>query len=142
MSVHEAFTAYGYATGMEHAARAWNVMRFAYGAVLVLAGLDKFGTNLIVEWATYISPFVSAHLPVSVPVFLGIMGVIEIAVGILFFTRWSHVAGYLSVVWLVLISVNLLMLGLKDIAIRDLLLAVGAYAIAELSYIPRRADGY
>lgn len=117
-------------------------MRFAYGAVLILAGLDKLaGTNLIVEWALYISPPVLDNLPVSAAVFLGTMGVIEVAVGILFFTKWSHIAGYLSVLWLVLISINLLLLDLRDIAVRDLLLAVGAYAIAELALIPKRSDG-
>jgi hypothetical protein len=126
---------------MQRALHAWNVMRFAYGAALILVGLDKFGTNFITTWAYYISPQVLAYLPVSVPVFLGFMGVVEILVGILFFTRWSHVAGYLSVAWLALIVVNLFMMGLKDIALRDILLAVGAYAIAELSYVPRRSNG-
>jgi uncharacterized membrane protein YphA (DoxX/SURF4 family) len=125
--------------GMERITRIWNVLRFAYGAVLVLAGLDKvFGTNLIVDWAQYISPQALAYLPVSVPAFLIAIGVIEVAVGILFFTKWSHIAGYVSVAWLVLISINLLMLDLRDIAIRDLLLAVGAYATAELALIPKR----
>lgn len=119
---------------MNHAMRSYNFLRWAYGAVLILAGLDKFGSNLIVNWAQYISPFVLDHLPVSVPVFLGLMGIVEIVVGALFFTRWARLAGYLSVAWLALISVNLLMMGLRDIAIRDLLLALGAYVIAELSY--------
>jgi uncharacterized membrane protein YphA (DoxX/SURF4 family) len=118
---------------MNNAHHAFNILRVAYGAVLVLAGLDKFGTNIIVDWAQYISPQVLSALPVDVPVFLGFMAVVEIAVGILFFTRWAHIAGYLSVAWLVLISINLLMMNLRDIAIRDLLLAVGAYAIAKLS---------
>lgn len=114
--------------------RAFLVLSFSYGVVLILAGLDKiFGTNLIVYWPKYISPFVHSILSISVPVFLGFMGVVEVLVGALFFTRWAAIAGWLSVAWLVLISINLVMLGAIDIAIRDLLLAVGAYAIAELS---------
>ena len=113
---------------------AWNILRYAYGAVLLLAGLDKlFGTDLIVQWPKYISPFVGAHLPVSVGVFLAFMGVVEIAVAILLVTKWPRIGGYLSVVWLVVISINLLMLGYVDIAIRDVLLAVGAVALAELT---------
>lgn len=112
----------------------WNLLRYAYGAVLVLAGLDKlFGTNLIVYWPKYISPFVGSHLPVSIGVFLGAMGVVEIAVAILLVTKWPRIGGYLSVAWLVLIAVNLLMLGYVDIAVRDILLAVGAVALAELT---------
>jgi uncharacterized membrane protein YphA (DoxX/SURF4 family) len=124
---------------MQRTIYVWNVLRFSYGIVLLATGLDKvFGTNLIVDWAQYISPTVLAYLPVSVPLFLVTIGVIEIVVGALFFTRWSHVAGYISVLWLVLISINLFMLDLRDIAIRDLLLAVGAYAIAELALATRR----
>jgi hypothetical protein len=112
----------------------WRLLRYSYGAVILLAGLDKlFATNLIAEWPTYISPFVSGLLPVSTGVFLATMGVIEIAVAILMLTSWPRIAGYLSVAWLLLISVNLLMLGYVDIAIRDILLAVGAVALAELT---------
>lgn len=121
-------------TGQKRVAFAWNTMRYAYGAVLLLAGLDKLlGTDLIVQWPKYISPFVSGLLPVPVPVFLGAMGVIEIAVAIMLVTKWPRIGGYLSVAWLVLIAINLLLLGYVDIAIRDVLLAVGAFALAELT---------
>lgn len=120
--------------GTKRVVFSWNLLRYAYGAVLVLAGLDKlFGTDLIVYWPKYISPFVGSYLPVSVGVFLGAMGVVEIAVAILLVTKWPRIGGYLSVAWLVLIAVNLLMLGYVDIAVRDILLAVGAVALAELT---------
>ena len=112
----------------------WNMLRYAYGAVILLAGLDKLlGTNLIVFWPKYISPFVGSMLPVSVHVFLAAMGIIEIVVAIMLVTKWPRIGGYLSVAWLVLIAINLLMLGYIDIAIRDVLLAVGAVALAELT---------
>ena len=109
------------------------MLRFSYGAVLVLAGLDKFGTNLIVFWPKYISPFVASYLPVSAATFLIAMGIVEVVVGIMLMTRWPRIAGYLSVAWLVLISINLVIMGYLDIAIRDLLLAVGAFALAQLT---------
>lgn len=112
----------------------WNILRYAYGVVLVLAGLDKLlGTDLIVYWPKYISPFVASILPVSTGVFLATMGIIEIAVAILLITKWPRIGGYLSVAWLILIAINLLMLGYIDIAVRDVLLAVGAVALAELT---------
>jgi hypothetical protein len=61
------------------------------------------------------------------------MGVVEIAVAVLLATKWPRIGGYLSIAWLVLIAINLLMLGYVDIAIRDVLLAVGALALAELT---------
>lgn len=120
--------------GTKRVVFSWNILRYAYGAVLVLAGLDKLlGTDLIVHWSKYISPMVAGMLPVSTGVFLGAMGVVEIAVAILLVTKWPRIGGYLSVAWLVLIAVNLLMLGYVDIAVRDVLLAVGALALAELT---------
>jgi hypothetical protein len=113
---------------------AWQMMRYSYGVVILLAGLDKvFATDLIVEWAKYVSPLVAANLPVSVSVFLVTIGVIEVVVAALTFSRFTVLASYISAAWLVLISINLLMIGgYLDIAIRDLLLAVGAVATAQL----------
>jgi hypothetical protein len=112
----------------------WNLLRYAYGAVILLAGLDKLlGTDLIVAWAKYISPFVLGLLPVPVGVFLAAMGVVEIIVALMLLTRFPRIGGYLTVAWLLAISVNLVLLGAVDIAIRDILLAVGAYVLAELT---------
>jgi len=120
--------------GKKRVAFAWNILRFSYAVVLFLAGLDKLiGTNLIVYWPKYISLLVGQLLPVPVGVFLGAMGVVEIVVAIMLATKWPRLGGYLSVAWLVLIAINLLMLGYIDIAIRDVLLAVGALALAELT---------
>jgi hypothetical protein len=113
---------------------AWKLMRYSYGVVVLLAGLDKIlGTNLIVYWPKYVSPFVAGILPISVPAFIVTIGVIEVLVAILVFTRWTVLASYVSAAWLVLISVNLLLIGgYLDIAIRDILLAIGAFATAKL----------
>jgi hypothetical protein len=109
-------------------------MRYSYAAVVLLAGLDKvFGTNLIVEWAKYVSPSVAAYLPVSIGTFLVIIGIIEVLVAILAVSRYTVLASYISVAWLLLISINLLMIGgYVDVAIRDILLAIGALATAQL----------
>lgn len=114
----------------------WNLLRYSYGIVILLVGLDKiFGTELIVHWSKYISPFALSILPVSVPSFLIAIGVIEVVVAVLMLTKWPRLAGYLSIVWLVLIAINLLMAGYIDIAVRDLLLAVGAFVSTELAIV-------
>lgn len=120
--------------GTKRVVFSWNLLRYAYAAVLLLAGLDKIlGTDLIVYWPKYISPFVAGLLPVPQGVFLIGMGVVEVAVAVLLATKWPRIGGYLSVLWLVVIAINLLLLGYVDIAIRDVLLAVGAGALAELT---------
>lgn len=112
----------------------WNLLRYTYGTVILLAGFDKLlGTDIIVNWSKYISPFVAGYLPVSTGVFLAAMGVIEIVVAIMILTKMPRIGAYLATAWLLFISINLLMLGALDIAIRDILLAMGAVVLAELT---------
>lgn len=112
----------------------WNLLRFSYGAVILLAGFDKlFATNLITNWASYISPAVANMLPLSTNAFLIGMGIIEVAVAIMLLTKFQRLGSYLSAAWLLLISVNLVMIGLLDVAIRDILLALGALVLAQLT---------
>jgi hypothetical protein len=115
----------------------WKMLRYSYGVVILLAGLDKvLGTNLITTWAKYISPFVSNMVPLSAHSFVVVIGVIEVLAAILIFTKFNRLALYVAALWLVLIALNLLMLGgYNDVAVRDLLLAVGALATAKLAGI-------
>ena len=56
-------------------------LRVAYGLVPLLAGLDKFA-GLLADWGHYVSPAAASLLPVSVPTFLHIVGVVEVLVGL------------------------------------------------------------
>ena len=103
-----------------------------YGLVPLLAGLDKF-FNLLTDWPKYLSPAVAHLLPVSAQTFLYAVGVIEIVVGLLVLTRWTRLGAWIAAAWLVLIALNLATLGLFDIAVRDLAMAVGAYTLARLA---------
>ena len=119
---------------------AWLWMHYAYGAVIFLVGLDKvLGMNSIAAWAKYVSPAVSGMLPFSVGAFIVILGVIEVVVGALFFTRYALLASYISVAWFLLVSIDLLMSGgYVDLAIVNILLAIGAFATGQLA----NAEGY
>jgi hypothetical protein len=61
--------------------------------------------------------------------------VIEIAVGILALTPLRRLAAYIASAWLTLIAVNLLLGGWFDIAVRDLAMGVGAFALAQIAGI-------
>lgn len=113
----------------------WNILRYSYGAVILLAGLDKvLATNLIVEWSQYISPSVLTLLPVSASAFMVAVGIIEVVVALMLLTKFTRLGAYISAAWLILISINLILGGYIDIAIRDILLAVGAFVLAELTF--------
>ncbi len=124
---------------MDQSARvrlSWNLLRYSYGVVILLVGLDKiFGMNLIVQWSTYISPFALAVIPVSLPIFFVVIGIVEVIVAVMMLMKWTRLAGQISILWLVLIAANLLMAGYIDIAVRDILLAVGAFVLAELTIV-------
>jgi len=102
-----------------------------YGLIPLLAGLDKF-FNLLTDWPKYLSPMIAGMLPMSAQTFMHVVGVIEIVVGLLVLTRWTRLGAWVAAAWLVLIAVNLATMGLFDIAVRDLGLAVGAYTLARL----------
>lgn len=103
-----------------------------YGLVPLLAGLDKF-LNLLTDWPKYLSPWMAGMLPVSPQTFMHAVGIIEIAAGLLVLTRWTRLGAWIVMAWLVLIAVNLATMGLFDIAVRDLAMAVGAYTLARLA---------
>ncbi|RPI18927.1 MAG: hypothetical protein EHM58_03455 [Ignavibacteriae bacterium] len=109
-----------------------NLLRFTYGLVPVIAGLDKF-TNLLVDWKIYLNPNLSGMLPMGPVVFMYIVGVIEIAAGILTLAK-PRIGGYVVMAWLILIALNLISMGAYfDIAVRDLVMSIGAFSLAQLS---------
>lgn len=107
-------------------------LQLTYGLVPLLAGLDKF-TNLLTDWSQYLAPWLADLLPFSPDVFLWIVGVIEIAVGLMVLTRWPRIGAWLAAGWLCAIALQLVTIGLFDIAVRDLAMAVGAYTLARLA---------
>ena len=115
--------------------RLQTLLRLGYGIIPIVAGLDKF-LNLLANWEQYLSPLATRVVPVSPATFMHIAGVIEIAAGILVLTRFTRVAAYVVAAWLVGIALNLVLTGhYFDVAVRDLVMAVGAYALAVLTTV-------
>lgn len=118
----------------------WWTLRIAYGLVPILAGLDKF-TNILADWPQYLSPTIAGILPFSAATFMQLVGVIEIAAGILVLSKLTRIGAYVVGAWLVLIALNLLTtLRFFDVAVRDLVLALGAYTLARMTEV-REAEG-
>ncbi|MFB3905276.1 MAG: hypothetical protein ACE15E_17635 [Acidobacteriota bacterium] len=114
-------------------ATTWWALRIALGATAFLAGLDKF-FNLLTNWSMYLSPFAEGLLPFSGNTFMQLIGVIEMAVGIVILFASPRFGGYIASAWLVAISINLVLTGVFfDLAVRDLVMAVAAFSLARLS---------
>jgi len=121
-------------------------LRITYGLVPLLAGLDKY-TNILTDWQHYVSPTAASMLPMSVQTFMHIVGIVEILVGLAVLLGFTRLGGLVVVAWLALISINLLLAGFFDVAVRDLVMAVGAYTLSMVAaeraeeYVPSFATG-
>ena len=78
-------------------------------------------------------------LPLSAQNFMYAVGIIEILVGLMVLTRWTRLGSWIAAAWLVLIAGNLATMGLFDIAVRDVAMAVGAYTLARLAELRQEA---
>lgn len=111
---------------------AWWALRIGLGVGPFLAGLDKF-FNILTDWGMYLSPRVESLLPIGGPAFMRVVGVVEMIVGLAILTRWTRLGAYVASVWLLGIAGNLLMTNFYDLAMRDVEIAIGAYALARLT---------
>lgn len=108
------------------------ILRLTYSIVPVVAGADKF-LNLLTYWPDYVAPSMAQLLPFSAATFMMIVGVIEIAAGIIVYVK-PQIGAYIVSSWLTLIALSLIGTGLHiDVAVRDLVMAIGAYVLAQLS---------
>ena len=105
-------------------------LRIAIGMMATLAGLDKF-FNLLANWEGYVAPVAQQLLPISGSAFMGIVGVIELAVGITILVIRPSLGAFVASAWLILVAINLVLGGHFDIAVRDVVLAVSAFALGQ-----------
>lgn len=116
---------------------AFRILRVAFAALPLVAGIDKF-FNVLSRWPGYLAPDIPDLLGVSPPMVMRAVGVLEILAGLVVVFR-PRVGGWLVAVWLWAIVANLLILpGYYDVALRDLALSLGAVALARLA--PRLAS--
>jgi uncharacterized membrane protein YphA (DoxX/SURF4 family) len=112
---------------------AFQALKIWFIVMPIVAGIDKF-TMILVDWQTYLAPVFATALPVDPLFFIYLVGVIEIGAGILVAVR-PRIGGMIVGLWLLAIAFNLFLhpAGYLDIAVRDIGLAVGAFAMARLA---------
>jgi uncharacterized membrane protein YphA (DoxX/SURF4 family) len=106
-------------------------LRLAFGTTATLAGLDKF-FNVLADWSTYVSPLAAQLLPVSPETFMYAVGIIEMVVGIAILGVAPVLGAYIASAWLLLVAANLLLAGALDVAVRDVVMSIGAVTLARL----------
>ncbi|HEY9002064.1 MAG TPA: hypothetical protein VIM89_11975 [Mucilaginibacter sp.] len=113
------------------------LLKFTYGLVPIVTGADKF-TNILTNWQQYLNPGIEHMLPFSANTFMMIVGVIEIVAGIIVLAK-PQIGAWIVSAWLVLIALTLIFSGhYLDVAVRDIVMAIGAFVLAKLSVMNNR----
>ena len=117
--------------------QAFLVLRTAFTVAPIVFGLDKFA-NVLTDWPQYLAPWIDGIVPGTAQQAMYLVGVVEIAAGIVVALR-PRIGGLVVAAWLLGIIVNLLTLpGYFDVALRDVGLLAGAVALWRLA--SRRPD--
>ena len=118
------------------AGQAQLLLRIGFTVAPILFGLDKFANVLTDDWTRYLAPAFNDILPGSAADAMHIVGVVEIAAGLVVAVAPRY-GGLLVAGWLAGIILNLLLVGgYGDIALRDFGLLLGALTLARLSTAP------
>lgn len=119
-------------TAIQPARQAFLLLRTVFTVAPVIFGLDKFA-NILADWTIYLAPQATAIVPLPAQTIMYVVGVVEIAAGVLVAVR-PRIGSLVVAAWLAGIIVNLLLLGsFYDVALRDFGLLVGALALNRLS---------
>ena len=109
-----------------------NLLKYTFGLVPIVAGLDKF-TNLLTNWSQYLSDGFVSMLPFEPSTFMMVVGVVEISAGALVLIK-TKIGAYVVSAWLVTIALTLIFSWSHvDVAVRDLVMAIAAFSLAKLS---------
>lgn len=112
---------------------AWWLLKMVYGGLFVVAGADKF-FNVITPWSKYVSPMVFQHVTIDPAMLIHGVGILEVLIGLMILTCATRLGAHLAALWLLVVAANLLTMGFPyDIAVRDIVLAVGACVLGCLS---------
>src|SRR4051794_13209721 len=112
--------------------QAFLLLRIAFTVAPIVFGLDKFA-NVLVDWETYLAPWINDIVPGSASTAMHLVGVVEIVAGLAVALKPRYGA-YLVAAWLGGIIVNLLTYsGYYDIVLRDFGLMLGALTLARLA---------
>lgn len=116
--------------------RSLETLRWTYGAVPIVAGLDKF-TNLLADWEGYLSPEAVRLLPVQPKTFMKMVGLIEVGAGVSVLLK-PRIGAWITSGWLLSIAANLVAARRYDIAVRDVVMAIGAGTLAQMAQAKQR----
>ena len=109
-----------------------NIFRFSYGFMILAVGIDNY-LNILVNWTEYLNPIIPGFFNTDAKTFMNYMGIFEMFSGTMVLLS-PKIGGYIMCILLVFTSINLIsQFKYFDIALRDFILAIGAFLFARLS---------
>jgi uncharacterized membrane protein YphA (DoxX/SURF4 family) len=112
--------------------QAFVTLRVGFTVLPIVMGIDKFFNNLV-NWEQYLAHWIANISPFSATGTMHVVGIIEIAAGVLVALKPRYFA-YLVAAWLGGIILNLLTYsGFYDVALRDFGLMLGALTLGRLA---------
>src|SRR4051794_2815994 len=112
--------------------QAFMLLRTVFTVAPIIFGLDKF-FDVLTDWQQYLAPSFNDIIPGSGHQAMLMVGVVEVAAGVLVALR-PTIGGYVVATWLAGIILNLLLIpDFYDVALRDFGLFVAALALARLA---------
>jgi hypothetical protein len=117
--------------------QAFLLLRTAFTVAPIVFGIDKY-FDVLTHWQRYLAPSIADITPGTAHQTMLMVGVVEIAAGVLVALR-PHLGAYVVAAWLAGIILNLLLIpGYYDVALRDFGLLLAALALARLAAGARR----
>jgi hypothetical protein len=114
--------------------QAFALLRTVFTVAPIVFGIDKF-FNILTQWTSYLAPWINDIVPGDAATAMRIVGVVEIAAGVLVAVA-PRFGAYVVAAWLAGIIVNLLTVpGYYDVALRDFGLLVAALALGRLAQV-------
>src|SRR4051794_6037863 len=108
------------------------LLRIGFTVAPILCGIDKFAT-VMTDWTKYLGSEYHGLIPGTASQAMHMVGVVEIAAGLLVAVR-PRIGAYVVAAWLAGIILDLLLLGgYGDIALRDFGLLLGALTLGRLA---------
>lgn len=113
------------------------LLRITYGIVPIVAGLDKF-MNILTDWQQYLG-FLTDFLPFEATILISVIGMVEMAAGVLVLTK-TKIGSLIVTAWLIAIALTLIINGLFDIAVRDVVMAIGSFTLYQITLVLEQTE--
>lgn len=109
-------------------------LKIIYGIIALVAGFDKFFHFFSSNAEQFVSPYVTALIPLSAMHIIYGIAILEIIIGVLILSKFTKWGAYAMMIWYAIIIVDLLTLsGFAVLALSNAGHAIANFTLAQLA---------